>query len=232
VIYLTGVSNVRARALAKTHPLGLMAQPANGVKTQIPAYRWWAADNGCYAKGPAFDGEAWFKWLDRLPRERCLFAVAPDVVQDPEATLARSRPWIPRIRALGFPVAYAAQDGITEAPWDEIDVLFIGGSTKWKLSPAATAITARAHAHQKTVHMGRVNSLKRIQAAALMGCQSADGTFLAYRARGGGEGESQVAGWLDRLWAEPFLPFLLTPETTPGTTSSSLRDLTAPTRTL
>jgi hypothetical protein len=207
VIYLSGVSSPRARQLAETHALGLMVQPGNSLALQIPAYRCWAADNGCFARGEAFDPEAWLRWLDGLPRDGCLFAVAPDVLGDPVATLERSGPWLARIREVGFPAAYVAQDGIDGAPWAALDVLFIGGSTGWKLSPAASRIAGEARARGVPVHMGRVNSLRRLSAAALMGCRSVDGTYLAFRARRGPEvGERELASWLDVLEREPFLP--------------------------
>lgn len=42
------------------------------------------------------------------------------------------------------------------------DVLFLGGSTAWKLGSAARRLTTEAKARGKQVHMGRVNSLKRL----------------------------------------------------------------------
>ncbi|MFE9127337.1 hypothetical protein ACFYOF_18290 [Streptomyces sp. NPDC007148] len=54
--------------------------------------------------------------------------MAPDVPMDAAATLAESLPWLERIRGLGVPVAFAAQDGSEHGhiPWDLIDVLFLG----------------------------------------------------------------------------------------------------------
>jgi hypothetical protein len=65
-------------------------------------------------------------------------------------------------------------------PWPWFDVLFLGGSTAWKLGPAARRLTAEAKARGKRVHMGRVNSLRRLRYADATGCDSADGTFLAF----------------------------------------------------
>jgi hypothetical protein len=56
----------------------------------------------------------------------------------------------------------------------------IGGSTSWKLGPAAASLAAQARRLGKWVHMGRVNSLKRLRYAASIGCDSADGTYLAF----------------------------------------------------
>jgi hypothetical protein len=65
-------------------------------------------------------------------------------------------------------------------PWDEFDVLFLGGSTEWKLGEAAAALTAEAKSRGKHVHMGRVNSRKRYRYARSIGCDSVDGTYLVF----------------------------------------------------
>ena len=161
--------------------LGFIDTPAQGNRR--PAGVTWAADNGCYGKG--WPGEdAWWTWLENnaMDAARCAFAVAPDVVGDAQATLARSLPWLPRIRALGYPVAFAAQDGLTTnmTPWDEIDVLFIGGMTRWKLGPEAHLLILEAKQRGKRVHMGRVNSACRWRYAEAVGCDTADGTYLTF----------------------------------------------------
>lgn len=139
------------------------------------------ADNGCFGKGYPGD-DAWYSWLQGLPAERVRFAVAPDVVGDAAATTERSLPWLPKIRELGMPAAYVAQDGLEDlcVPWDEFDVLFIGGSTDWKLGHHAARIVAEAKQRGKWVHMGRVNSARRYAYAAAIGCDSADGTKIAF----------------------------------------------------
>jgi hypothetical protein len=47
-------------------------------------------------------------------------------------------------------------------------------------------------------HMGRVNSERRLRYAALIGCQSADGTYLAFRNRHGGDGVSDLRRWFQQ----------------------------------
>jgi hypothetical protein len=97
-----------------------------------------------------------------------------------------------------------AQDGWQDetTPWDEFDVLFVGGSTEFKLGLGAHAIAA-AQARRKWVHMGRVNSYKRLRVAAALGCDSADGTFLKF---GPDVNEPRLLRWLAQLKAEPLLP--------------------------
>ena len=162
--------------------LGSIHTPKQGNK--LPAGAAWCADNGCFSTGYPGD-DKWLAWLGTYTaeeRSRCLFATAPDVVGDAAATIARSAPWLPAIRALGYPAAFVAQDGLEDldVPWDSFDVLFIGGSTEWKLGPAARVLVAQAKARGKWIHMGRVNSALRLRYADAIGCDSADGTFIAF----------------------------------------------------
>lgn len=115
-------------------------------------------------------------------REGCLFATAPDVVGDSVQSLARSLPFLPVIRDLGYPVALVTQDGMQpdEVPWLEIDWLFIGGTDRHKLGSEGKALDAAAKGHGKMIHVGRVNSKKRFLAFAALGANTVDGTFLAF----------------------------------------------------
>lgn len=190
--------------------LGAIVTPMQGNKA--PAGAAWCADNGAYGRG--FPGElALFRWMVNLPYDRslCQFAAAPDVVGDAAATLERSRPWLSRIRRLGMPAALVAQNGLEylAVPWDEFDVLFLGGCVEcdehgptlspikrgtrrffcpvceaeifeWKLSAAARKLVAEARRRGKRVHCGRVNSRVRLQYAKDIGCDSVDGTYIAF----------------------------------------------------
>lgn len=159
--------------------IGYMDTPAQG--NARPEGVAWAADNGCFGAGYPGDA-AWLAWLASQDPDGCLFATAPDVVGDADATTARSLPFLPAIRALGYPAAYVAQDGLTSdcCPWPEFDALFIGGSTAWKLGPEARALVAVAKMRGKHIHLGRVNSERRYRYAAAIGCDSADGTYLTF----------------------------------------------------
>ena len=124
-------------------------------------------------------------------------------------SLERSRPFFVEIRALNVPVALVCQNGLTPemVPWDDIDWLFLGGcrtcpscgwwpdfttlsgnicpacggtTSEWKVSVAAHRLAKAARERGKKVHMGRVNSGRRWNVAALFGCDTVDGTFLAY----------------------------------------------------
>lgn len=182
MMYLSGCITP-ALITAQSAYLGVMYQP--GMGNQLPPGLPWAADNGCYAQGERFDVQLFLHWLDGLTRDGCLFAVAPDVVGDMVATLARSLPMLPRIRGLGFKAALVGQDGaeLVSIPWGEFDTWFIGGSTTWKLSPKSRDLALEAKRRGKWVHMGRVNSYQRVQIAYSWRCDSVDGTYLKFGPR-------------------------------------------------
>ena len=182
MIYLVGNRVAGTESLLDEKRIGLMNTPKNGYAIR-PGWIW-AADNGCFGKGYPGD-EAWISWLKGFTpdqREGCLFVTAPDVVGDSKESLARSLPFLPTIRDLGYPVALVTQDGMRpdEVPWPEIDWLFIGGTDRHKLGGEAKALIAVAKDHGKMVHVGRVNSQKRFLAFAALGTDTVDGTFLAF----------------------------------------------------
>lgn len=204
MIYFANPSTPRVRAAMAAGQLAAIVSPAQGNRLP-PLPVPWCADNGC---GPGKDGQpgtgypgdrAYLQWLSHMSAQggrRCLFATAPDVLGDARATLARSARFVYRIRAwFGLPVALVAQDGLEHlyVPWTWFDVLFIGGSTHWKLGAAARGLVAEAKARGKHVHMGRVNSLRRLRYADSIGCGSADGTIIA---RAPDIRLPEVLGWL------------------------------------
>lgn len=181
MLYLANPCGPSVITAMQDRRIGYIDTPAQGNKR--PPGVVWCADNGCFGKGYPGD-EKWLAWLTKnaYAAADCLFATAPDVVGDAAATLARSAPFLPAIRQLGYPAALVAQDGLEDldVPWDEFDVLFIGGSTEWKLGPAARGIIIEAKTRGKHVHMGRVNSERRYRYAQALGCDSVDGTYLTF----------------------------------------------------
>jgi hypothetical protein len=157
------------------HPnLGALVSPRGGFRRDLlPSWRW-AADNDAYA---AWDHGRFVKMLDRIDGiPGCLFVAAPDVVGDAAATLERFAEWR-HIRA-SQPLALVAQDGLTinTCPWSELDAIFVGGTSEWKLGFEAAGIVREAKRRGKWVHMGRVNTRRRIRYAKGIGCDSIDGT--------------------------------------------------------
>lgn len=163
--------------------IGLMLTQHKANKPQPD--QMWAADNGCFTQPEAYSDEAYLGWLAKmLPyRAQCLFATAPDVVGDAVLTLKRSLPVLHKIRDAGYPAALIGQDGMTpdDVPWSMVDCIFLGGTTEWKLSESAAALARAAKQRGLWVHMGRVNSTRRMLIAKRMGCDSVDGTALVFR---------------------------------------------------
>lgn len=195
MIYLVGNRVAGTQDLLDRQTIGLMNTPKNGYRIK-PGWIW-AADNGCFGKGYPGD-DKYLQWLNKftnIQRASCLFATAPDVVGDAVATLKRSAPWLPKIRALGYPAALVAQDGLNPetTPWVTFDVLFIGGTTSWKLGADVKRLIIAAHEKAKPVHIGRVNSQRRFLAFAALGCASVDGTFLGF---GPEVNTPKLLGWI------------------------------------
>jgi hypothetical protein len=190
LLYLSGV--VRPDMPAMITPR--MGQwPADGQP--------WAADNGRYSAPQNYTDTGYLAWLVKMPVASCLFATAPDVMGDAAATLALSAPMFAPIRSLGYPVALVAQDGLKELdiPWPRFDALFIGGTTEWKLGMAAAGIVREAKRRGVWVHMGRVNSLRRMKYAESIGCDSADGTVLKH------DPNRPVQSWAAHVKANPSI---------------------------
>lgn len=143
--------------------------------------RLWCMDNGIFTG--KFEEVSFWSKLDRVQqyKKTCLFVVAPDVVSNAIATMSAWRYWGMQIKEHGWPVAFAAQDGqeLFDFPPD-FDALFIGGSTEWKMSNHALDCIKRAKALGKWVHVGRVNSQKRIRHFQLAGVDSVDGTSVCF----------------------------------------------------
>lgn len=199
MIYLGTPSGAAVRQQMLTGPLGCMITPAQGMG--YPVGTVWGADSGC---GPKADGtpgdgypgdDEYAHWLwkamlregaDRCDPDTsgCLFATAPDVPFDAAATLERAeRPT--RMMAvirheIGLPVAFVAQDGMVPAdlPVDDFDVLFVGGSKRWKASPGCRALLRTAQAAGKGTHLGMVNTLQWLKFACAEGYDHCDGTTL------------------------------------------------------
>ena len=204
--YIATPSGPAVRAAMSAGLLAAMTTPAQ--RNVLPDGVEWAADNGRFGKG--WPGHLrWYRWLagqaDRYGTERCLFAVAPDVPFNAQETLAESLPWLPRIRELGLPAAFAAQEGSEQPgmiPWKAIDVIFLGGGDDWKCGPGARRVAAEARERGLRVHMGRVNTRNRLHAAEWLGADTVDGTTLAF---GPDRNLPQLLRWLAQIERRPTL---------------------------
>jgi hypothetical protein len=182
VLYLANpCGNEEITAAMAAGVIGFIDTPRQGNRR--PPGVLWCADNGCFSQ--RWEPAEWWSFLEENAADAatCLFATAPDVVGDAVATEERAKPWLARIRDLGYPVAYVAQNGMEFSScdlWDEIDCLFIGGTTEWKLGPEACNLAAVASSMGKWIHVGRVNSERRFRYAQAIRADSCDGTYLTY----------------------------------------------------
>ena len=199
--YYATASGPRVRDAMAAGLLGMIATPAAG--NTVPTGVDWCADNSCFTPGRYPGDTAYLRWLSqRADRAgRCGFATAPDIPFNAAATLDRASPMLERIRAAGYPAALVAQDGLEDLPisWSSFDALFLGGTTQWKLGPAVARLAQQARQRGLWVHMGRVNSLRRLRYARSIGCHSVDGTYLAY---GPDRNLPTLLGWLRTLVQE------------------------------
>lgn len=168
-----------------SHPsLGWMFSPRMG--NRVPDHGYYAIDNGCFGnpEGFAMGDYAAFvaKKIAQGGRERCLFVVAPDVPFDADGTIRRFEQYSADMRALGLPVAFVTQDGmgVEDVPWGGTDALFVGGSDGWKTGHESGALINAAKRRGVWVHVGRVNTTRRWDAALSLGADSVDGTKIAY----------------------------------------------------
>jgi len=160
---------------------GVMTSPAHGsVPLGIQEGRYWVCDNEVYTRG--FEPDRFFDYLETLLSysRTCLFAVCPDVVGDAEATRKLYGKYAARIKTIIGRVAFVSQDGQCANELPGFDALFIGGTTEWKMSPAADACIREAKRLGKWVHVGRVNSLTRMRHFKVMEVNSVDGTFPCF----------------------------------------------------
>lgn len=159
---------------------GHLLNPLAGNRIHRRTAYHWAVENGAYGKR-GFDPVAFLRLLDQVePNERCLYVACPDKVGDAWTTLQMFGHWLPQIRSRGFPIALVAQDGAERCniPWGHFECLFIGGTTKWKLSKAAESLSLCAKHRGKWLHWGRVNSLRRMRRAWDLGADSIDGSMF------------------------------------------------------
>lgn len=141
----------------------------------------YALDNGAWTafqQGRPFDEAAFSHALDRVG-EGADWVVVPDIVAGGLRSLDYSLKWLERLR--GFPgrLLIAVQDGMeiddVREVLSPVVGVFVGGSTGWKEATAGAwgSVARRRNCY---LHVGRVNSVRRIRICAAAGANSIDGT--------------------------------------------------------
>lgn len=157
--------------------VGQLLTPLTRYRLRDPN-RPWAIDNGGFKQ---LDIPGLFSLLKREEhhREKCLFVTMPDIVASAQRTIELFHHFRPQFH--GWRVAFVCQDGQEHLPipWDQLDAIFIGGSTKWKCSESVTQIIKTAKILGKHTHAGRVNDPQRWKHFEELGVDTADGTGLA-----------------------------------------------------
>ena len=145
---------------------------------RVREHEHFAIDNGAFS---CFMPSSFRSLLKREYEHRnlCRFVAVPDVVGDARRTLEVFDVWRDELKE--WPLALVMQDGQEHLPipWSQIDAIFVGGSTAWKLGPSAAACIKAAKALEKWVHVGRVNTPGRYEYFEDIGADSIDGTGLA-----------------------------------------------------
>lgn len=144
----------------------------------------YALDNGAwtaYQQGQAFDEEAFLRAVDKLG-ELAEWIVLPDIVEGGLASLDYSLRWMERLRGIPTRLLIAVQDGMqvedVRCMLNPTVGIFVGGSTEWK---EATAVAWGSVARRRNcyLHVGRVNTVRRIRICAAAGASSIDGTSVS-----------------------------------------------------
>ncbi len=188
------------------HPaLGRLITPDNGNAIESLAPWTYGCDNSALGKD-GINPDRLLRLWDQLALARhpgLRFVAAPDaVMQTPDGprgdwsgTLWLWRCWRPALLARRLPAAIVLQDGATPdtVPWDDVAAVFVGGSTRWKLSRAAELLVRLARARGKWAHVGRVNTFRRLARVEAMGADSFDGTQFSMFP------DTHIPRWLSRL---------------------------------
>lgn len=181
IAYAAQTGNKRTTRMLLAAGWGVMISPASRGKP-VEGMRY-AIDNGAWSafvKGTKWDAGAFLKLMEAAASDAD-FAVVPDIVGGGLSSLERSAQWIPRLRGscrLLLPV----QDGMTQADVEPLlrggVGIFLGGTTQWKLD-TMIAWGSLAASKGLYLHVGRVNTARRLSLCAAAGADSFDGSSVS-----------------------------------------------------
>lgn len=145
----------------------------------------WALDNGAwvaFANGVPWDSEAFLRALDQYG-PGADFVVVPDVVAQRDASLRLTEQWLPflleRADIADVTLLIAVQDDmmpddVAHLVGDRVGI-FVGGSTEWK-EGTMQMWGDFCRANDLYLHIGRVNTIRRVKQCAAAEADSFDGT--------------------------------------------------------
>ena len=175
----TGTGTRRNLAAMTADAWGLLLTPDRPEKHS--GFAGYAIDNGAW--GAHQRGEQWSpaRWLPliRAHGRDALWCVLPDIVCGGRDSLALSCWWLPRVWSLSPRWLVAVQDGMQPEQLRRIVGprvgVFVGGSTEWK-EASMPGWGRLCRERGAWLHVGRVNSARRIAMCARAGADSFDGT--------------------------------------------------------
>ena len=153
-----------------------------GQKLQTHGFDY-ALDNGAWSafqNGLPFNVAEFEKAVAKLGA-KAEFIVVPDIVEGGLESLRLSEGWLPTLDGIGKHRLIAVQDGMKAADVEPIlgpDIgVFIGGSTDFKEAtmPQWGRVCRQRGAY---LHVGRVNSRRRIKLCSTCGVHSFDGSSV------------------------------------------------------
>lgn len=175
--YASRTGTRRNLAALRAHGWRLMVSATGVLRSEGFRY---ALDNGAWTahqQGTEFDARKFGRALARMG-SGADWIVVPDIVAGGRKSLELSVSWLPRVLAVA-PCVLAVQNGMS--PRDVMGLLgprvglFVGGDTEWKLEtiPMWCDVGRQAGC---IVHVGRVNTARRIALCDAHGVTSFDGT--------------------------------------------------------
>lgn len=180
--YATITGTLRNLNVLRAAGWGLVLTPA---RYNLPEGFSYFLDNGawpCFVNKTEWDTAAFMRLVEARGAGAD-FIVLPDIVAGGIESLKRSVDWMERL--CHYPRLYiAVQDGMNVQTVCNVLSLrpglgiFVGGSTEWKLKtlPEWGRLAADMH---KPLHVGRVNTARRIRLCAEVGATSFDGTSVS-----------------------------------------------------
>ena len=178
IAYASRTGTRRNLAALREHGWRLLVSAAGVLRTEGFPY---ALDNGAWSaftQGRPFDVQLFERALRDLGAHAD-WTVLPDVVAGGHASLDLSLRWMRRVLDESPRGLLAVQDGMEPSDvrgfLGERLGIFVGGSTEWKLRTMAQW-GALGREIGCWVHVGRVNTARRIHACAAAGATSFDGT--------------------------------------------------------
>lgn len=185
VAYASRTGTIRNLASLRAAAWRILVSAAGKLSNEGFRY---ALDNGAWSafqQGRPFDDRLFGRALSKLGRDAD-WVVIPDVVAGGRASFDLSIRWMRSVLDSTERGLLAVQDGMT--PAEVVPIvgarvgIFVGGSTAWKIATMAewARIGRLAGAW---VHVGRVNSARRIRMCALAGVRSFDGTSASRYAK-------------------------------------------------